>query len=96
MGVGNTLLVIGLILGALWLIFPEDFSKGVDTTWDKIQDIRSSNSEPDYTLTTEGKDYGKIYGHLDCVMDSDCEQAFEMEDLICTDEGTCLMVTNNG
>lgn len=94
MGVGNTLLIIVLIISASWYIFPDAFDNIKEGLWNRITD--NEENQLDYVITDEGKDYGKIFGHLDCKLDSDCEKEFDIQGIVCSNKGNCIVEVANG
>jgi hypothetical protein len=103
MGFSETIMWVVIILVAMYFFTPTLFDKTIDTAKDvfgsfadgeKETSKKDSNKDTQqlnqYNKTTEGKDYGKILGHMDCVMDSDCVFFFEIDGMVCNAANHCI------
>jgi len=70
-------------------IMDDIFKKGTDKVKEEVKD---GITEFEFNETEQGNDYGKILGHMDCVMDSDCVFFFDIQEMICNEEAHCIEV----
>jgi len=77
--------IIGIIL-VLYFIFPNAYVNAKNAVCN-IDD--PSNLK--YKETGDGQDYGKLFLFLDCNSDEDCEKYYNIPDIQCSMNKTCVV-----
>lgn len=80
----NTITLI-LVIAAVALLMPNTFISAKNWIGEKLID----KVEPKYEVINGVRDYGKIYGFFDCTEDIECQDAFKLGNLECSN-GRCI------
>lgn len=97
MGLVKIIVYTIIILIAIHYFFPEKFDQGRDY----LVDIMKSKAKGyvsekfNYTVTGYGKDYGLILGTLKCQSNEDCQNFFQIDEIVCESGGNCIVVVQN-
>lgn len=93
MGFVKVIIIILVLIIALKYFTPDIYNSAKDTIVPMIMgptDEVVSNSFS-YTGTDYGLDYGLIAGVVECTNSDQCEKYFRMDQMACSDNGTCYI-----
>ncbi len=91
MGFGANALIIVTIIILISVYYPDTYNDGREWVTDTTQNLIKNDGKFNFTESTEGRDYGKILGHLDCKYDIDCIDFFGINNMECTINNTCFI-----